>query len=42
VPFTALYGTRYVGRSKLFANFLAGAAAGSLPSFCMVDLGARR
>lgn len=37
VPFTALYGTRYVGRSKPFAQFLADAAAGSLPSFCMVD-----
>ncbi|HEX7933285.1 MAG TPA: alkaline phosphatase family protein [Paraburkholderia sp.] len=37
VPFTALYGTRYVTRSKLFANFLTDAAAGTLPSFCMVD-----
>jgi phospholipase C len=37
VPFTALYGTRYVGRSKLFADFLTDAAAGTLPSFCMVD-----
>ncbi|SAL77483.1 phosphoesterase [Caballeronia choica] len=37
VPFTSLYGTRYVGRSKLFSNFLSDAAAGSLPSFCMVD-----
>jgi phospholipase C len=37
VPFTSLYGTRYVGRSKLMANFLADAAAGTLPSFCMVD-----
>ncbi|MFC0401558.1 alkaline phosphatase family protein [Paraburkholderia rhizosphaerae] len=37
VPFTALYGTRYAARSKLFAQFLADAAAGSLPSFCMVD-----
>jgi phospholipase C len=37
VPFTSLYGTRYVGRSKLFASFLADAAAGTLPSFCMVD-----
>jgi phospholipase C len=37
VPFTALYGTRYVGRSKLFAEFLTDAAAGLLPSFCMVD-----
>ncbi|MEM5436124.1 alkaline phosphatase family protein [Paraburkholderia diazotrophica] len=37
VPFTALYGSRYVGRSKLFANFLTDAASGNLPSFCMVD-----
>jgi len=37
VPFTALYGTRYVGRSKLIADFLSDAAAGTLPSFCMVD-----
>jgi len=37
VPFTALYGTRYVGRSKLFSDFLSDAAAGTLPSFCMVD-----
>jgi phospholipase C len=37
VPFTALYGTRYVGRSKLFSEFLSDAASGSLPSFCMVD-----
>jgi phospholipase C len=37
VPFTALYGTRYVGRSKLFADFLSDAAGGNLPSFSMVD-----
>jgi phospholipase C len=37
VPFTALYGTRYVDRSKLFADFLTDAASGNLPSFCMVD-----
>ena len=37
VPFTALYGARYVGRSKLFSDFLSDAAAGALPSFCMVD-----
>ncbi|ALP66424.1 alkaline phosphatase family protein [Paraburkholderia caribensis] len=37
VPFTALYGSRYVGRSKLFAEFLSDAASGNLPSFCMVD-----
>ncbi|SAK48016.1 phosphoesterase [Caballeronia temeraria] len=37
VPFTALYGTRYVDRSKLFSEFLSDAAGGNLPSFCMVD-----
>ncbi|MFM0322561.1 alkaline phosphatase family protein [Caballeronia glebae] len=37
VPFTALYGTRYLGRSKLFSRFLSDAAGGTLPSFCMVD-----
>ena len=37
VPFTALYGTRYVGRSRLFSEFLSDAAGGNLPSFCMVD-----
>lgn len=37
VPFTALYGTRYVGRSRLIAEFYTDAAAGTLPSFCMVD-----
>lgn len=37
VPFTALYGTRYVRRSRFFGNFLSDAAAGTLPSFCMVD-----
>jgi phospholipase C len=37
VPFTALYGTRYLGISHLFADFLSNAAAGTLPPFCMVD-----
>jgi phospholipase C len=37
VPFTALYGTRYVGISHLFSDFLSDAAAGTLPPFCMVD-----
>ncbi|NVH71976.1 phosphoesterase [Paraburkholderia sp. JPY432] len=37
VPITALYGTRYVGISRPFADFLVNAAAGTLPPFCMVD-----
>jgi phospholipase C len=37
VPFTALYGTRYIGISHLFSDFLSNAAAGTLPPFCMVD-----
>ncbi|MBU9584093.1 alkaline phosphatase family protein [Burkholderia multivorans] len=37
VPFTALYGTRYVGISHRFSEFLSNAAAGTLPAFCMVD-----
>ncbi|AJY09760.1 phosphoesterase family protein [Burkholderia dolosa AU0158] len=37
VQFTALYGTRYVGISHPFSAFLSDAAAGTLPSFCMVD-----
>ncbi|MEX3951714.1 alkaline phosphatase family protein [Paraburkholderia sp. EG287B] len=37
VPFTALYGTRYVGISRPFADFVARAEAGTLPPFCMVD-----
>jgi phospholipase C len=37
VPFTALFGTRYVGRSKVFSDFLSDASSGNLPSFCMVD-----
>lgn len=36
-PFTALYGTRYLGISHLFSDFLSRAAAGTLPPFCMVD-----
>ncbi|MGF6852187.1 alkaline phosphatase family protein [Paraburkholderia sp. CI3] len=37
VPFTALYGTRYLVISRPFADFLVNAAAGTLPPFCMVD-----
>jgi phospholipase C len=37
VPFTALYGARYLGISHLFSDFLSNAAAGTLPPFCMVD-----
>ncbi|KWF97505.1 phosphoesterase [Burkholderia diffusa] len=37
VPFTALYGTRYLGISHMFSDFLSNAAAGTLPPFCMVD-----
>ncbi|MCG5075066.1 alkaline phosphatase family protein [Paraburkholderia tagetis] len=37
VPFTSLYGTRYLGISRPFSEFLAKAAAGTLPPFCMVD-----
>ena len=37
VPFTALFGARYVGRSKVFSDFLSDASSGNLPSFCMVD-----
>lgn len=37
VPFTALYGDRYLGISHPFSDFLSNAAAGTLPPFCMVD-----
>jgi len=37
VPFTSLYGTRYLGISHLFSDFLSDAASGTLPPFCMVD-----
>ena len=37
VPFTALYGAKYLGISHLFSDFLSNAAAGTLPPFCMVD-----
>jgi phospholipase C len=37
VPFTALYGTRHLGISRPFAEFLLDASTGTLPSFCMVD-----
>ncbi|AOJ11494.1 alkaline phosphatase family protein [Burkholderia mayonis] len=37
VPFTALFGTKYLGISKLFSEFLVDAAAGTLPAFSYVD-----
>jgi phospholipase C len=37
VPFTALYGNRYLGISQLFPAFLSQAASGTLPSFSMID-----
>src|SRR5207248_10984491 len=37
VPFTALWGTRYVGISKLYDEFLAAAASGTLPAVSFVD-----
>ncbi|MGF6612414.1 phospholipase C [Paraburkholderia sp. WSM4175] len=37
VPFTALYGTKYLGISRPFAEFLLNASTGTLPSFCMVE-----
>jgi len=37
VPFTSLYGTRYLGISHPFSDFLSHAAAGTLPPFSMVD-----
>jgi phospholipase C len=37
VPFTALYGTRYLSISRPFSEFLLNAATGTLPSFCMID-----
>ncbi|MCC8396929.1 phosphoesterase [Paraburkholderia sp. MMS20-SJTR3] len=37
VPFTALYGTRYLGISRPFTDFLSQAATGTLPAFSMVD-----
>ncbi len=37
VPFTALWGTRYLPISKPFASFLSDAAAGTLPAVSFVD-----
>nr|WP_311530139.1 alkaline phosphatase family protein [uncultured Ralstonia sp.] len=37
VPFTALFGNKYLGISKPFGSFLTDAAAGRLPAFSYVD-----
>jgi phospholipase C len=37
VPFLALWGTKYLGISALFADFLADAAAGTLPAVSFLD-----
>jgi phospholipase C len=37
VPFLALWGAKYIGISALFAEFLADAAAGTLPAVSFVD-----
>ncbi|MGB9376502.1 MAG: alkaline phosphatase family protein [Mycobacteriales bacterium] len=37
VPFLALYGTKYVGISRPYPEFLAAAAAGTLPAVSFVD-----
>lgn len=37
VPFLALWGVKYIGISALFAQFLADAAAGTLPSVSFLD-----
>jgi phospholipase C len=37
VPFLALWGTKYLGISALYAQFLADAAAGALPAVSFVD-----
>lgn len=37
VPFTALWGTKYLGISKLYSEFLAAAATGTLPAVSFVD-----
>jgi phospholipase C len=37
VPFLAFWGAKYVGISALYADFLADAAAGTLPSVSFVD-----
>ena len=37
VPFLALWGTKYLGISALFADFLADVASGSLPAVSFLD-----
>jgi len=37
VPFTALWGTKYLGISRLYVEFLAAAASGTLPAVSFVD-----
>lgn len=37
VPFTALWGLKYLGISKLYAEFLVAAATGTLPAVSFVD-----
>jgi phospholipase C len=37
IPFTALWGTKYQGISRPYAEFLSDAGAGSLPSVSFVD-----
>lgn len=37
VPFTALWATKYLGMSKLYAEFLVAAATGALPAVSFVD-----
>jgi phospholipase C len=37
VPFLALWGTKYLGISALFADFLADAASGNLPAVSFLD-----
>jgi phospholipase C len=37
VPFTALWGTKYLGISRLYPEFLVAAATGTLPAVSFVD-----
>jgi phospholipase C len=37
VPFTALWGTKYLGISRLYEEFLVAAATGTLPAVSFVD-----
>jgi phospholipase C len=37
VPFTALWGAKYLGISRLYADFLVAAASGTLPAVSFVD-----